>query len=265
MKQANRGSLLFAFALSAAFCPSSTHAAPGLPAGAGQNPPAAAGEITLKATSANVKESGSPVKVRIIRWSTDEERNPVVAAMNPAPPAAAPARAAGGGGAAAAGRGGAAARGGRGGAGRGGRGDAAAPLSPIAALTAAIGKAPTVGYIWTTDITGYSIKYAFHSPMPDGGERIILATDRRLGAYTVGWKPAAATAAGAEGSAKAADTDYEFTLIEIRLDSKGSGEGKASLMTKVIVDENVAGAPGTKTIALDNYASTPAILQNVKR
>jgi len=259
-----RGSLLFALALSAAICPSSTHAAPGLPAGAGQNPPAATGEINLKATSANVKESGSPVKVRIIRWSTDEERSPVVAALNPTPPAAAPARAAGGG-AGAAGRGAAAARGGRGAAGRGGRGGDAAPITPIAALTAAIGKAPTVGYIWTTDITGYSIKYAFHSPMPDGGERIILATDRRLGAYAPGWKPAAATPAGADGSAKAADTDYEFTLIEIRLDSKGSGEGKASLMTKVIVDENAAGAPGTKTIALDNYAATPAILQNVKR
>ena len=244
-----RGSLLFAFALSAAICPSSTHAQ--------------STEINLKATSANVKESGSPVKVRIIRWSTDEERNPIVAALNPAPPAAAPARAAGGG-AAAAGRGGAAAARGRGAAGRGGRGDAA-PITPIAALTAAINKAPTIGYIWTTDITGYSIKYAFHAPLPDGGERIILATDRRLGAYAPGWKPAAATPPGAGGSAKAADTDYEFTLIEIRLDSKGSGEGKASLMTKIIVDDSLPGAPGVKTVALDNYASTPAILQNVKR
>ena len=241
MKQANgapAGSLLFALALSAAICPSLTHAQ--------------SGEINLKATSANVKESGSPVKVRIIRWSTDEERNPVVAALNPAPPAAVPARAAAGGGAAAAGRGAAAARGGRG-AGRGGRGDAAVPVSPIAALTAAIGKGPTLGYIWTTDITGYSIKYAFHAPLPDGGERIILATDRRLGAYSPGWKIAAATPS---------DADYQFTLIEIRLDAKGSGEGKASLMTKVIVDES---APGAKTVALDNYASTPAIFQNVKR
>ena len=54
-------------------------------------------------------------------------------------------------------------------------------------------------------------------------------------------------------------TDYEFTLIEIRLDAKGSGEGKTSLTTKVIVDNEA------KTVALDNYAATPAILQNVKR
>jgi hypothetical protein len=219
-------------------------------------------EITLKAVSANVKDSGTAVRVRINRWSTDEERNPIIAALTPAPPAAAPARAAAGAPAGAganppagAGRGAAAGRG-RGGAGRGGRGEAAAPLSPIAALTAAIGKGPTLGYIWTNDITGYSIKYAYHAATPDGGERIVLATDRRLGAYTAGWQPAAARP---PADASAALTDYDFTLIEIRLDSKGVGEGKASLTTKVIVDNEA------RTIALDNYAATPAIFQNVKR
>ena len=121
-------SVLVVFGLSVALFPKPTHAEPG--------------EVNLKATSANVKEPGSPIRVRIIRWSTDEERNPIVATLNPAPPASAPARAAGdGGGAAAAGRG-AAGRGGRGAAGRGGRGEAAPP-KPIAALTAAIGKGPS--------------------------------------------------------------------------------------------------------------------------
>jgi hypothetical protein len=217
---------------------------------------AQSGEINLKATSANVKEPGSPIRVRIVRWSTDEERNPVVAALNPAP-VTVPAR----GGAAPADRGGAG-RGGRGGAGRGGRGDAsAAPITPIAALTAAIGKGPTIGYVWTNDVTGYSIKYAYHAPLPDGGERIILATDRRLGAYTAGWKPVSATPAGAKAAAEPGSTDYEFTLIEIHLDAKGLGEGKTSLTTRVIVDDTA----GAKTVALDNYAAAPAILQNVKR
>lgn len=211
-------------------------------------------EINLKATSANVSEPGAPVRVQILRWSTDEERIPVVAALNPVPPPAAPARAAGpaagaGAGAAAAGRGGTA-RGARGAAGRGGRGDASTPPDPIAALTAAIGKAQTLGYIWTNEVTGYSIKYAYHVALPDGGERIVLATDRRLGAHSPGWRPVASP------------TDYEFTLLEIHLNAKGSGEGKSSLTTKVIVDENV---PGAKTVALDNYAMAPAILQNVKR
>ena len=230
---------------------------------AAQKPPTGTRQVNLTAASANVSDSGSPVRIRILRWSTDEERNPVVAALNPTRPAGAgpsPPAAAGlpagasapaglpAGASAAAGRRGGAGRGGRGGAARG-RGDAGVALSPVAALTAAIGRAPTLGYIWTNDITGYSIKYAYHAALPDGGERIILATDRRLGAYTTAWKPVAATPV----------TDYEFTLFEIRLDSKGLGEGKSSLTTKVIVDSEAG------TLALDGYAATPAILQHVKR
>ena len=128
----------------------------------------------------------------------------------------------------------------------------------MAALTAAIGKAPTLGYIWTNDITGYSIKYAWHASLPDGTDRIILASDRRLGAYTNAWKPSAAEAS-AKAAAQTPETDYAFTLIEIRLNAKGSGEGKTSLMTKVIVDQEA------KTIALDDYAAAPAMLQHVKR
>jgi hypothetical protein len=42
------------------------------------------------------------------------------------------------------------------------------------------------------------------------------------------------------------------------MNSKGSGEGKTSLTTKVIVDGDA------KTLALDDYTSAPANLQNVK-
>lgn len=229
---------------------------------------AGTGSINLTARSANVAESGTPVRVSIFRWSTDEERKPVVEALDPAAQAAAQAAAEGRG--AGAGRGGRGARGGaagldpndpaladlvaaagRGRGGRGGRGDAAAakPADPIATLTAALGKAPTVGYLWTNEVVGYSIKYAYRIPLPGGGERIILATDRRLGGGTAGWRPATA----------GTPTDYEFTLIEIRTDSKGSGEGKASLSSNVILDHEA------KTLALENYAATPAIFQNVKR
>ena len=72
-------------------------------------------------------------------------------------------------------------------------------------------------------MTGYSIKYAYHAASPDGGERIVLATDRRLGAYSPGGARAERRRVREAGSR---DADYEFTLIEIRLDAKGSGEGK---------------------------------------
>ena len=191
-------------------------------------------EISFTAQSVNVEQPGTPVKIKILRWSTEDETRPIVTAL--AAPPAQPSQVARDN-AAPAGRG-------RAGAGRGrGRGGAAAaPLSPIAAFTAALNRVPTVGYLWTNDITGYSIKYAWHAALPDGTERIVLASDRRLGAYTNAWK------------SKAPDTDYTFTLIELRTGPKGLIEGKTSLATKVVVDAEA------KTVALDNYAATPASL-----
>jgi hypothetical protein len=93
--------------------------------------------------------------------------------------------------------------------------------------------------------------------LPDGGERIILATDRRLGAYLPAWTPLTAPSSGPEASATGSATDYQFTLIEMRMNSKGSGEGKTSLTTKVIVDGDA------KTIALDDYAGAAPNLRNV--
>jgi hypothetical protein len=211
-------------------------------------------EVTMTATSVNVAEPGTPVRIRILRWSTDDERAPIVAALAPKPPqpAAAAAPNPNAATASAGGRGGARGRGGR------GRGGPAAPLTPIAAFTAAIGRAPTIGYIWTSDITGYSIKYAWHSPQPDGSDRIVLATNRRLGAYSDAWKPLTAEAA-AKPAVGVTPADYEFTVIELRLGAKGTGEGKTSLTAKVITDGDA------KTVALEDYAGTLPILQNVKR
>ena len=227
--------------------------------------------ISFTATSANVSQPGDPVKINLVRWSTDEERNAIVTAMTAPPPRAAaaadnsdpfgtfrgggaatppPANAAAAAGARGAppAAGGAPPAGGRGG--RGGDGAAARPpFDPIAALTTALGKATTLGYIWTNTNTGHAIKYAYRFPQPDGTERIILATNRRLGAFNPSWNLTATSGV----------TDYTFTVIEIKLDAKGLGEGKTSLNTKVIVDA------AAKTVALENYAATAAILGNVKR
>lgn len=201
-------------------------------------------ETIFTAVSANVADPGGPVKIRIQRWSASEQAAPLIAALNPPP--AAP-RGAGPAGSEGARAGGAAGRAGRA---RGrGRGAAqAAPLSPTAALAQAIGRAPTIGYLWTADVTGYAIKYAYRAPLPDGGERVILATDRRLGTHTAAWQPTSSDL-----------TDYEFTVIEIRFNGKGVGEGKTSLTSKVIVDNEA------KTVALENYATAAPILRNVKR
>src|SRR5579862_1070385 len=103
--------------------------------GPAQKPAASTGSNTSAATinftakSANVSDAGTPIKINILRWSTDEERLPLVAALDPslAPPPAARGRGGRGGGeaagdgsaAAAAGRGAGAGSGSAGG--RGGR------------------------------------------------------------------------------------------------------------------------------------------------
>jgi hypothetical protein len=204
-------------------------------------------EVTITATSVNVAQPGTPVKIRILRWSTDQERAPLLTSLNPAPPQSA--------GDARAGVPAGAARG-RGAAGRGrGRGAAAGtPLTPIAAFTAALGRGPTIGYIWTNDITGYAIKYAWHSPLPDGTDRIVIASDRRLGAYTDAWKPQAVEASAKAAASAAQETDYSFTLIELRVGPKGQVEGKTSLTNKIVVDAEA------KAVALENYAAAAATL-----
>jgi len=93
-----------------------------------------------------------------------------------------------------------------------------------------------IGYIWTNEVTGYAIKHALRLSSSDGGDRIILATNRRIGANALSWTPASATA-----------TAYEFTLVEIRLRSGGSGEGKTSLTTSIALDGD-PGRSGWKTM-----------------
>jgi hypothetical protein len=84
---------------------------------------------------------------------------------------------------------------------------------------------------------------------PDGSERMIFATDRRLGQWNDLWKP----------SSGALNTNYEFSVIELRFGPKGDGEGKTSLSGKVVIDSTV------NSIALDGYSSLPVVFKDVKR
>jgi hypothetical protein len=178
--------------------------------------------------------AGGSLTFTVFRWSTDAERAPLLTAL------AAPVVAAGQGGPegpsptgrAAAGR--AAGRGGR-----GGRGTP--PATPLERLATAVKAAPTLGYVWGDGVTGYSIKYAWHSATSD---RVVLVTDRRLGAHVPEWGLPAGT-----------PSEPEFTVIELRLDATGAGEGKASLSTAVVVDA------AASTLALDRFAAAPTLLK----
>ena len=201
---------------------------------------AAESALTLHATAAG---ADVPLTIELFRWSTDAERAPLLAALAPPAPAPQPPAAAEGRGRGAGGRGAAATPAAAGRAGRGGRGGAA-PADPLARLTTAVKAAPTLGFIWGSGVTGYSIKYAWHTPGDGGRDRIVLVTERRLGAHAPDWTPAPAV-----------NADAEFTLVEMRVDAKGVGEAKASLTTNVALDA------AAKTIALDGYEAAPVLLK----
>ncbi len=126
----------------------------------------------------------------------------------------------------------------------------AAPRTPEGALAAALKDLTPAGYFWTSEVGGYLIRYAVKVPGPAAGDsRIILLTDKRLGAAKDSWKPVPAG-----GTANT----YEFSLIELRVPAKGDGEGKASLTGTLAVD------PATKGLSLENYDALPVTLHGVK-
>jgi hypothetical protein len=127
----------------------------------------------------------------------------------------------------------------------------------VARLAAAVKAAPTLGYIWGGGVTGYSVRYAWRSSTNGRPERLVLITDRRLDVPTAPTAPAASARATASTvpSAVPGDPAADFTIIEIRFDPKGTGEGKTSLTTSAVIDQ----AAGT--IALQNYDAIPPQLR----
>ena len=117
------------------------------------------------------------------------------------------------------------------------------------AFVEALEKAPSLGSIWTNENLGYSIRYAYRDSLANGSERVILLTNGRFGAWSGQiWKPL-----------HPSEADYPFSLIELRFNRSGAGEGKMSLTTKVVADD--AG----KTLMLADYDAAPILLRPVKR
>jgi hypothetical protein len=106
-------------------------------------------------------------------------------------------------------------------------------------------KMPRVGSIRTPNSIGYDLHYARKNPLDEGGDRIVLATDRYIGFW--------------EASNRPRTVDYPFTLIEMRVGKDGVGEGKMSLFTKITYDKK------KNQIMLEDYGSQPVLLTQVRR
>ena len=112
-------------------------------------------------------------------------------------------------------------------------------------LLTTLQKLRRVGYIRTPNSLGYDLRFAMKVPGTDGGERIILATDRYIGFWEARNRPRS--------------IDYPFTVIEIRMNKDGEGEGKLSLATKIVAEKK------SNTIVLENYDIQPVLLKSVRR
>jgi hypothetical protein len=92
---------------------------------------------------------------------------------------------------------------------------------------------------------GWDIRFARHYPTEEGGERVVVATDRPIGFLEARNQPRS--------------INYPFTIIEMQLNRDGEGEGRMSLATKVILDKK------KNMITLENFELQPVLLTQVKR
>jgi hypothetical protein len=102
---------------------------------------------------------------------------------------------------------------------------------------------PPVGTIRTSTSLAYDLYYARNNPAPDGGRRVVLATNRRV--------------TFREAAQNARSMQYQFTLVEIHLDKSGKGEGKLVPAARVSWDK------ASKKIEIENYSALPVDLLNV--
>ena len=163
-------------------------------------------------TTGAVSAEGVELRINVLRWTAEEDRGAIVSLITPGPGQTA------------------------------GEGED---------LESALQDLQTVGFIWTGGSLGYALKYAHRTEAEDGGERIVLVTDRPLGQWDRNgpWT-------GSDGSGPAAAA---FTVVELHLDAEDRGEGKLSSASSI--EFNVP----AQTVGLADYASAEVHLENVYR
>ena len=90
---------------------------------------------------------------------------------------------------------------------------------------------------------GTDIRYAMSYPWENGGRRIVVMTPRVMGFRETANQPRT--------------SEYPFTLMEMRFDKEGKGEGKLAWLTQILFDKK------TNSIELENYGTEPVRLNNL--
>lgn len=105
-------------------------------------------------------------------------------------------------------------------------------------------KRPRLGFLRLPNTMGHDIHYAVQQPLPEGGRRVIVVTDRPIGF--------------AEARNDSRSMDYPFTMIEFRFNAAGVGEGKMSTGTQIQKSKD-----GTH-LELEMWGNTPTQFTDVK-
>jgi hypothetical protein len=110
-----------------------------------------------------------------------------------------------------------------------------------AALLSKLQNAKTTGTIRTPDSLAYDLRFASRTPTPEGGARIVLATDRPIGFW--------------EARNGSRTLDYPFTVVQMEIGADGKGKGTLSVATRIQAAGDI--------IELENFASSPIMLTEV--
>src|SRR5688572_48470 len=144
----------------------------------------------------DIFSSDGRLRLRLLRWSSDDERRQVMAA-----------------------------------------------LEEPSTLLSALPYVGVAGYLQWPGGLEHSVRYARQTARPDGGADIVMVVERPLWLW---WDPAARWSA-----------DHQFTVVQIRLNKDGRGEGR------IATGDGFTRDSGGGLVISDT--ATPALLTDVRR
>jgi hypothetical protein len=100
-----------------------------------------------------------------------------------------------------------------------------------------------VGRIYSSETIGYDLKFAEEQPQPDGGRKIILATDRPMSFRELFQQTRSA--------------DYPFTWVQLNMRADGTGQGELAVRARVFGDRP------NRPIEVETFEIQPIRLQQV--
>jgi hypothetical protein len=90
---------------------------------------------------------------------------------------------------------------------------------------------------------GWDLRYTWHEALPDGGERMMIATDRYMSFWELRNQPRT--------------VDYPFTFIEIRFPKEGKGEGRMAVANQISFNKK------KNVIELEQYSAGDVRLNEI--